>query len=290
MNPEEYVARLERIAVGDATWSRQKSVFRRIIRSFYREHGRAFPWRNIKNPYRILVSEVMLQQTQTSRVLERYPMFLRQFPTVKALARAPLQEVLSLWEGMGYYRRARNLHASAQTICADWNGRVPRTAEGLRTLPGIGEYTAAAVSAFAFNISVQMIETNIRSVYLHTFFQDKLDVQDSEIMNLIQETMDCANPRDWFYALMDVGVVIKRLYPSINKSSRHYSRQSPYVGSSRELAAKILRSVVGESSGTSIESLSRILQVESHRIQEQVARLVKDRLLHVSERGIIRCL
>jgi A/G-specific adenine glycosylase len=290
MNPEEYVARLERIAVGDATWSRQKSVFRRIIRSFYREHGRAFPWRNIKNPYRILVSEVMLQQTQTSRVLERYPMFLRQFPTVKALARAPLQEVLSLWEGMGYYRRARNLHASAQTICADWNGRVPRTAEGLRTLPGIGEYTAAAVSAFAFNISVPMIETNIRSVYLHTFFQDKLDVQDSEIMNLIQETMDCANPRDWFYALMDVGVVIKRLYPSINKSSRHYSRQSPYVGSSRELAAKILRSVVGESSGTSIESLSRILQVESHRIQEQVARLVKDRLLHVSERGIIRCL
>ena len=179
MNPEEYVARLERIAVGDATWSRQKSVFRRIIRSFYREHGRAFPWRNIKNPYRILVSEVMLQQTQTSRVLERYPMFLRQFPTVKALARAPLQEVLSLWEGMGYYRRARNLHASAQTICADWNGRVPRTAEGLRTLPGIGEYTAAAVSAFAFNISVPMIETNIRSVYLHTFFQDKLDVQDS---------------------------------------------------------------------------------------------------------------
>ena len=290
MNPEEYVARLERIAVGDATWSRQKSVFRRIIRSFYREHGRAFPWRNIKNPYRILVSEVMLQQTQTSRVLERYPMFLRQFPTVKALARAPLQEVLSLWEGMGYYRRARNLHASAQAICADWNGRIPRTAEGLRTLPGIGEYTAAAVSAFAFNISVPMIETNIRSVYLHTFFQDKLDVQDSEIMNLIQETMDCANPRDWFYALMDVGVVIKRLYPSINKSSRHYSRQSPYVGSSRELAAKILRSVVGESSGTSIESLSRILQVESHRIQEQVARLVKDRLLHVSERGIIRCL
>lgn len=289
MSPEEYVERLANIRVSNVTWSRQKSVFRRIIRSFYQQHGRVFPWRNIKNPYRILVSEVMLQQTQTSRVLERYPIFLRQFPTVSALARAPLQEVLSLWEGMGYYRRARNLHASAQTICADWNGRVPRTAQDLRTLPGIGEYTAAAVSVFAFNIPVPMIETNIRSVYLHTFFQGMHGVQDSEIMNLIQETMDCVHPRDWFYALMDIGVVIKRLYPNINKSSRHYSRQSPYVGSSRELAAKILRQVVGEYSGISIESLSTVLQVERHRIQEQVVRLVNDRLLSVCESGIVRC-
>ena len=131
--------------------------FRRVVRGYYRAHARRFPWRETRDPYGILVSEIMLQQTQTQRVVERFPLFLQQFPSLSELARASQSEVIRAWEGLGYYRRARNLHRAAQAVLELHGGRIPDSYEALRALPGVGAYTAAAVSAFAFDRGVPMI-------------------------------------------------------------------------------------------------------------------------------------
>ena len=145
--------------------------FRKIVLCHYKKHGRHhLPWRKTKNPYRILVSEIMLQQTPVDRVLPKYQEFLKQFPSIKKLAAASLGDVLRAWQGLGYNRRAKYLHQCAAVIIYDNGGIWPRTVNELQALPGIGPYTAGAVMAFAYNQPIPIIETNIRTVYLHHFF------------------------------------------------------------------------------------------------------------------------
>ncbi|MBS1799841.1 MAG: A/G-specific adenine glycosylase [Acidobacteria bacterium] len=140
--------------------------FRRRLMSWYRSHARELPWRGISDPYRTWVSEVMLQQTRVEAVIEHYNDFLRRFPTLLALALATEEDVLASWSGLGYYRRARMLHKAAQFITSERNGALPRTAAELRTLPGIGEYTCAAIASIAFGESIAVVDGNVERVLL----------------------------------------------------------------------------------------------------------------------------
>lgn len=219
--------------------------FQKTIWDFYSTHKRDFPWRNIKDPYKIWVSEVMLQQTQTDRVVPKYRLFLKRFPSVQKLASARQQEVLELWQGLGYNRRGLNLKRGAEAIVERFNGKIPKDPDLLETLPGIGPYTAKAIITFAYNKPLVFIETNIRTVYLDYFFKNKsARVHDKDILCLVEKTIDTVNPREWFYALMDYGVMLKKVHKANNIKSVHYRKQTPFRGSSREVRSAILKHIV----------------------------------------------
>jgi len=237
--------------------------FREKIWGYYLLHKRDLPWRRTKNPYRILVSEIMLQQTQVPRVIPKYKLFLNKFPTIQALARASLQDVLRAWQGLGYNRRALSLKKTADVICKKYNNKVPRDFELLNTLPGIGEGTAGAVAAFAFNKPVVFIETNIRRVFIHFFFKNRRKVSDKEILPLIEKTLDRKNPREWYWALMDYGSMLGERGENPNRRSAHYVRQSKFVGSKRELRGKILKLLVQRKPGTVAQIAKTVLRPRS---------------------------
>jgi len=217
-------------------------AFRRRILQHWRTHGRHdLPWRTTSNPYAILLSEVMLQQTQVDRVIPKYRLFLKTFPTFRALARASTRDVLGIWQGLGYNRRAVSLQRCAQVVTQTYRGRVPKTYEALIQLPGIGPYTAGALLAFAFNMPYPMIETNIRRVYLHHYFADMSGVADADLLPIIERTMDRRHPREWYWALMDYGSVLARRVPNPNRRSEHYVRQSKFEGSHRQLRGALVR-------------------------------------------------
>jgi A/G-specific adenine glycosylase len=260
----------------------KERAFIKNVRAYAKKHGRTFPWRQTTDPYKILVSEIMLQQTQTDRVVPKYQSFLKQFPTVAVLAQASLGEVLRAWSGLGYNRRAKLLHACAQEVMATHGGEFPRTFEGLRALPGVGPYTAGAVLAFAFNQAHAVIETNIRTVYLHHFFPRSKNVRDEAILKRIEATLDRKNPRAWYAALMDYGVWIKKNHGNHNVRSRTYTKQKAFRGSARELRGKILRSVAEKDMGTS--ALARRLEEDPTRIVPQLEALVREGLL-IQRRG-----
>ncbi len=215
--------------------------FRNLVLGHYGEAGRDLPWRRTEDPYAILVSEVMLQQTQVPRVVPKYEAFLRAFPDVGSLATASLADVLAAWSGLGYNRRAKALRTAAGIIVAEHGGRVPGTLEGLTALPGIGYATAAQILAFAFGIALPFIETNVRTVYLHEFFGDAVDVPDAAIMPLVEATLDRGDPRTWYYALMDYGTHLKATVPNPSRRSAHHTRQSRFEGSDRQLRGALLR-------------------------------------------------
>lgn len=231
--------------------------FQEIIWDFYRTSRRSMPWRDNTDPYWVLVSEIMLQQTQVSRVMVKFDPFVRRFPTVHSLAEASLADVLRLWSGLGYNRRARFLHQSAGVIVRDFAGVVPAEPSVLGTLPGIGPATAGSVAAFAYNRPVVFIETNIRRVFLTAFFsQDDRGVgdrpvddravhdrtvHDRELLPLIEQTLPHDNPREWYWALMDVGVHLAKTAGNANRRSAHYTRQSPFEKSRRQLRGRILQ-------------------------------------------------
>ncbi len=224
-----------------AKCTKKQEAFIHTVQTFYREEGRHYlPWRKTKDPYRILLSEVMLQQTQVDRVIPKYTAFLKQFPTVKALATAELADVLRAWQGLGYNRRGKFLHQCAQAVLREHQGRLPNAEAELRALPGIGAYTASAVCAFAYNKPVVLIETNVRSVFLHHFLKGKDLVSDREILPLIERTLLETDVRSWYYALMDYGSYIKKTYGNPNHRSLHYTKQSPFKGSTREIRGEIL--------------------------------------------------
>ena len=169
----------------------REKEFVKTVWKYYRLQGRHdHPWRKTHDPYRILVSEMMLQQTQVGRVLPKYMAFLRKFGTVQKLSKASLGDVLREWQGLGYNRRAKMLHLCAQKVVSEYKGKFPKMHGELMKLPGIGHYTAGAVMAFAYNEAVPIIETNIRTAYIHHFFNDEVDVADATLMLLISDTVD----------------------------------------------------------------------------------------------------
>jgi A/G-specific adenine glycosylase len=178
--------------------------------AWYRRHRRDLPWRESRDPYRVWVSEIMLQQTQVERVREYFRRFMERFPDVAALAAAPEREVLKAWEGLGYYRRARQLHAAAKRIVADHGGEFPRTAAGLRGLPGIGRYTAGAIASIAFGEPEPIVEANSRRVIARLVGHAKPvgGAGDEPLWSIAAELLPPRQPGLFNQALMDLGSMI----------------------------------------------------------------------------------
>jgi A/G-specific adenine glycosylase len=240
--------------------------------------GRLMPWRETRDPYRILVSEIMLQQTGVERVLKKYPAFIAAFPDVRNLGRASLRDVLRLWQGMGYNRRAIALKGSAEIIVAQHGGHVPSSREELEGLPGIGKATASAVLVYTFGHPEVFIETNIRRVFIHFFFRHRDDVRDREIIPLVERTLDAANPREWYYALMDYGTMIRKTIADPNRRSAHYQRQSPFAGSERQVRGLILRAMVAQQ-GMTTRELLRTLGLPEDRVYRNLMKLAEEGFL-----------
>lgn len=256
-------------------------LFKDIVHSYYQKHTRKFPWRETRSPYGILVSEFMLQQTQTERVKGKYERFLARFPGFSSLAGSELQSVLLAWQGLGYNRRAIFLKETAVIVMKQYGGVLPWSLDELMSLPGIGRSTAGAVLAFAHNIPIAFIETNIRRVFLHFFFPERENVADSEILPLVEQTMDRDNPRQWYYALMDYGAMLKARMPNPNRKSAHYTRQAPFEGSSRQIRGMILRQLLSGgkmNEGVLIEKLqkdpSRVRTILTEMEREGFLRIV----------------
>ncbi len=224
--------------------ARRAADFRTTVYDYYARHGRRSPWRETTDPYRILVSEVMLQQTQAPRVLLKYEEFIRLFPDVSSLAAASLHDVLGAWQGLGYNRRALLVKQSAERIVILHDGIVPRDEESLVLLPGVGPATARGVLAFEFNKPVILIETNIRAVFIHHFFPQEEPVADSNLRPLIEKTLDRNDPRRWYNALMDYGTFLKKAHANPARRSAHHQRQSPFEGSVRQVRGAILRLIL----------------------------------------------
>ncbi|MFA5267940.1 MAG: A/G-specific adenine glycosylase [Methanoregula sp.] len=220
--------------------------FRKIVLDNYRHHGRDFAWRRTTDPYRILVSEIMLQQTQVERVAVKYPEFIAAFPDFPSLAGAPLSDVLAVWQGMGYNRRAISLQKCARMVVEELDGILPQDPEILATFPGIGKATAGSICAFAYNKPVVFIETNIRRVFIHYFFGDQEKVDDREILPIARQALPAKRSRDWYNALMDLGAVLKKSGKNPNLRSRQYSKQAAFEGSDRKIRGGILKLLLAE--------------------------------------------
>ena len=256
----------------------QRKRFKRRVYTYYRTHGRHhLPWRATTNPYHILVSEVMLQQTQVERVIPKYRAFLKRFPTVRSLASAPLSDVVQAWSGLGYNRRAKMLHDAANHIVAEYKGRFPQTVEALEALPGVGPYTARAVVAFAYNKPVVMIETNIRTVFLHEFFRTRRSVPDADITPLIAQCLAEEEPHEWYAALMDYGAYLKHAHPNPSSRSKHHVVQPAFRGSLREARGGILRALC---TGSKTErALVEETGYHTARVQQALSGLMRDGLV-----------
>jgi len=257
---------------------------RRIVWRYYKVHGRHdLPWRRTENPYDILVSEVMLQQTQVGRVVPKYVAFLKHFPTINALALAPLREVLVQWQGLGYNRRAKMLHEASCAVVEQYAGKMPDAFDELCKLPGVGAYTAGAVCAFAHNRCVSMVETNIRTVLFHHLLHEHDGVADSNLLQITNLLCPRGRAREWYWALMDYGAHLKGQGVRVNYKSKHYAKQSKFEGSDRQLRGAIVRVCSTEQSIT-VHTLVRRLQADltnaaPERIRAQLDRLVREGFL-----------
>lgn len=289
--------------------NRKQSVvlFRAEVWDYYYTHGRHdLAWRHTKDPYAILVSEIMLQQTQVSRVIEKYNEFLHEFPTLETLARATLAKVLSVWSGMGYNRRAKYLKQMAEMIMQKYGGKIPQDFATLCTLPGVGTYTASAVRVFAHNEPDVLLETNVRAVYIHHFFCNTSDlphdkkttrkivksdftISDTEILAIARGAAEGQDPREWHWALMDYGSHLKKLHPNPSRKSATYTKQSKFEGSVRQVRGEILRILKKDpQTEANIYSLIRAnKQIVRDEKSIETKRRLKDALVGLEREGMI---
>jgi A/G-specific adenine glycosylase len=256
--------------------------FRSLVWDEGRAHHRDMPWRYIDDPYAVLVSEVMLQQTQVARVVDRYAAWTEAFPTLDALAAAPLSEVLGLWQGLGYNRRGLNLKRAAGIASEQLAGALPPDERVLRSLPGVGPTTASAVLNYAFRIPSPFIETNVRAVFLHHFHADADGVSDRILTPDVEATWDREDPRGWGYALMDYGVHLKRTLPNPSRRSSHHTKQSRFEGSHRQKRAAVLRAVLAAPGGPA-EAYALTLAYDAREVEELLRELAGEGF--VAERG-----
>jgi len=222
--------------------------FKETVITFYRNHGRhSLPWRMTSDPYKIVVSEIMLQQTQVDRVIPKFSEFISLFPSFKSLAEAQTQRVIKAWKGLGYNSRAVRLQQTAKKIIHDYNGELPQEEDLLLTLPGIGPATAGDLRAFIWNIPSVVIETNIRTVIIHHFFPNHQLVTEEMIRETVGKTINNENPREWYWALMDYGSFLKSQGNSSHRKANIYRKQSSFNGSNRQLRSYILEALVKDS-------------------------------------------
>ncbi len=257
--------------------------FKRMVRQKGEELYRDMPWRNDTRPYYILVSELMLQQTQVTRVITKFNDFIERFPDESALASASLAEVLTLWQGLGYNRRAKFLHEAAKRVIFECNGVFPNTYELLVSLPGVGKNTAGAILAYSFNQPVIFVETNIRTIYFYHFFEHEESVDDKQIVAKLSETLDYESPREFYWALMDYGSWLKANGVHNIASSKHYKKQSKLEGSVRQVRGQIIRVL----SGGDITRLALAEQISADsRFETALTGLLADGLISESN-GVI---
>ncbi|MCK9580673.1 MAG: winged helix-turn-helix transcriptional regulator [Methanoregula sp.] len=249
-----------------------------MVLTCYARHGRELAWRKTTDPYHILVSEIMLQQTQVDRVARKYPRFLQAFSDFPSLAHATLSDVLFAWQGMGYNRRAIALRKCAIRVIEEFGGELPADIKILATFPGIGKATASSICAFAFNQPVIFIETNIRRVFIYYFFRNQETVTDAEILPLVGQTLYRKDPRTWYNAVMDLGTDLKNTVPNPNRRSKQYSKQAAFEGSDRQIRGRILKMLLAEGRMTQ-KAIALSLTKDSSRI---------GRILHdLEEEGFI---
>jgi A/G-specific adenine glycosylase len=254
-----------------------KREFQEFMWEKARELYRDMPWRSDTRPYYVLVSELMLQQTQVDRVRPKFEAFIAQFPDERALANASLAEVLQLWNGLGYNRRAKFLHEAAKKITNEYSGIFPPDYEAILSLPGVGPGTAGAISVYAFNRPVVFIETNVRTVYFHHFFQESEDtITDKMLTELVEATLDKEHPREFYWALMDYGTMLKKSGAGRIQRSAHYKKQSPLKGSIREVRGQIVTLLTGDE--LTVEALKRRLTADE-RFEPALSGLVTDGLV-----------
>ena len=253
-----------------------KYEFLELLRDKSSELYRDMPWRRDTRPYYVLVSELMLQQTQVDRVVPKFEAFIARFPDETILAEASLSEVLALWNGLGYNRRAKYLHMAAKMIVNEFMGNFPDTPSELEKLPGVGPNTAGAIMAYTFNKPVVFIETNVRTVYFHHFFNELDKVSDAELRTIVGETMDQEHPREFYWQLMDYGSWLKKQGAGKIRLSAHYVKQSPLKGSIREIRGQIVRALAA---GEMLEfELQRLITVDE-RYNKALSGLIADGLV-----------
>ena len=261
--------------------------FRKNVLSFYQAQGRTFPWRITQNPYEIVVSEFMLQQTRTELVEKKYLPFLAAFPNLEALAEAPLSTLLSHWKGLGYNRRAIYLQEFARYALTQWKGNIPSDPTLLKQRKGLGEYTSRAIPTFAYNIPHVFIETNIRRVFLHHFFPDKEGVHDREILPWVEKTLHREHPRAWYYALMDYGAYLAKKFPNSNRRSKHFIRQASLEGSRIQLLGRILSALLQAECALDIGTLAARVSFSSEETKQVLQQLSAEGFV-AEEAGVYR--
>lgn len=280
--------------------------FAAVVANFYRDNGRSFPWRETLDPWRILVSELMLQQTQTQRVLPKYLAWFEHFPDMQSLAAAPLETVYAAWKGLGYNNRAMRLRACARILCEQHGAEVPSSEAELLALPGIGQYTARAIQAFAWNRPTVFLETNIRSALIFHFFDgtqpaagqaaasrqaiagDLLagsveKITDRQLLPFGEASLAAAlsqgqTPRHWYYALMDYGVYLKKMEVNPSRRSQAYTRQSRFEGSLRQVRGALLAALQSGGSA-SLAELAVRTAYPTERLEKAATALVAEGLL-----------
>ncbi len=267
----------------------KKKAFHRKIFSWWKTHKRDLPWRHTHNPYHILISEVMLQQTQVSRVLPKYSEFIREFPTVTALAQSPLATILRVWKGMGYNRRAKYLQQTAQTIAIKFRGEFPRTESDLLDLPGIGLYTARAIQVFAWKRDVAMVDTNIRQIFVHYFFDD-IPQSPNSIQEMADELLPVGKSWEWHQALMDYGSLV--MPTVIRKKIHNTSREKTTVvfkDTPRFIRGRII-DALRDSPRKERDLIASFLLMYGKPelfISSQIAALIRERLIERSSEGML---
>lgn len=243
------------------------------------------PWRDNPSPYYVVVSEVMLQQTQVSRVVLKFEDFVAKFPDWQSLAGASLSDVLAAWQGLGYNRRGQWLHQLALMVVNQYQGQLPVDPLELVKLPGIGPNTAGSITAFAFNSPVVFIETNIRRVFIHHFFEDQEGVTDKQLLPIIEQALDHEHPREWYYALMDYGAHLVKTTPNPNRRSYHYARQSKFEGSHRQLRGKILRYFLEHRTVTQKRLTQDFSDTDPARLRQVLTEYLQENILKADAQG-----
>lgn len=256
----------------------QVLLFQKKVYTYYEMHGRDLPWRNNPTPYQVLVSEIMLQQTQVDRVIPKYNHFMKIFPDFRALATASTQDVLSAWSGLGYNSRGIRLKKAAVAVCERYGGLLPQEHELLVGLPGIGSATASSIQAYAFNIPSVFIETNIRTIFIHEFFPNKDTVHDRDILPLVEQTLDIQNPAQWYNALMDYGTSLKKLHLNPSRKSVHHAKQKSFEGSDRQIRGKVLKLLLSTSI-LHVQDLAQKIDVPAKRFKAILTKMEREELI-----------
>lgn len=247
--------------------------------------NKQYPWRSNRTPYRVLISEVMLQQTQADRVVKHYRRFLKEFPSFRSLAQAPQAAVIHAWQGLGYNRRALYVHNAAKEITRLYAGRIPRAPELLQELPGIGAYTSKSILVFTYNQPHVFIETNIRSIFLYYFSSLDKPVPDSLLLPYIEAALDRNNPREWYESLMDVGSLLKKTIPGLNTHSSTYVKQSKFQGSFRQKRGALLR-LLSEKNPGCCTALQNELDISEAELQKLLAIMVNEGFIRITKTSV----